>query len=136
MIFSVPAESLWKGVSSVSNAGRKRGRGRAVGRKIIKNLNYGQVIGVGKINMLWPGLTQPVMRGKELVRQQRLPDDPVREAKLIKLRDSMAKNRGPKISPLERGWTGGKMGGRSIGAPDPIGEGIIENSKIHQYPSR
>ena len=43
----VPAEKLWKGVTSVSNAGKKRGRGRAVGKKTAKNLNRGQVIGVG-----------------------------------------------------------------------------------------
>ena len=45
----VPAENLWKGVTSVSNAGRKRGRGKGVGRKIAKNLNKGQLIGVGKL---------------------------------------------------------------------------------------
>ena len=43
----VSAEKLWKGVTSVSNAGKKRGRGRAVGKKTAKNLNRGQVIGVG-----------------------------------------------------------------------------------------
>ena len=44
----VPADKLWKGVTSVSNAGKKRGRGRAVGKKTAKNLNKGQIIGVGK----------------------------------------------------------------------------------------
>jgi small subunit ribosomal protein S5 len=44
----VPGERLWKGVTSVSNAGRKRGRGKAIGKKNIRNLNRGQVIGVGK----------------------------------------------------------------------------------------
>lgn len=29
-----------------------------------------------------------------------------------------------KLSPLERGWTGAKMPGRYIGAPDPVGEGL------------
>lgn len=46
---TVPADKLWKGVTSVSNAGRKRGRGRAVGKKTFKNLNRGQVIGIGNI---------------------------------------------------------------------------------------
>lgn len=31
-----------------------------------------------------------------------------------------------RISPLDRGWSGSKMPGRSIGAPDPIGEDIFE----------
>lgn len=33
-----------------------------------------------------------------------------------------------KVHALDRGWTGSKMPGRSIGCPDPIGEG--ENLKI------
>lgn len=47
-IVSVPADQLWKGVTSVSNAGKKRGRGKGVGKKMAKNLNRGQMIGVGK----------------------------------------------------------------------------------------
>lgn len=43
--------------------------------------------------------------------------------KLIKIRDSMTKFRRLRLSPIERGWSGAKMPGRSIGAPDPIGEG-------------
>lgn len=45
---SVPANHLWKGVTSVSNAGKKRGRGKNVSKSKIKDLNRGQVIGVGK----------------------------------------------------------------------------------------
>lgn len=48
-LYAVPAEDLWKGVTSVSNAGKKRGRGKGVGKKTAKNLNRGQVIGVGKL---------------------------------------------------------------------------------------
>lgn len=44
--------------------------------------------------------------------------------KLIKLRDSMTKFRRLKLNPIERGWSGAKMPGRSIGPPDPVGEGI------------
>lgn len=68
------ADQLWKGCTSVSNAGRKRGRAKGIGRK--KDLNRGQVIGVGKTNMLWPGLNAPVIRGRELVKHQKLPDNP------------------------------------------------------------
>lgn len=71
---AVTADQLWKGCTSVSNAGKKRGRAKRIGRK--KDLNRGQVIGVGKTNMLWPGLNAPIIRGKELVKQQKLPDNP------------------------------------------------------------
>nr|CAG4647048.1 EOG090X0689 [Megafenestra aurita] len=118
----LPADKLWKGVTSVSNAGRKRGRGRAVGKKTAKNLNRGQIIGVGKTNMVWPGLNSPIIQGKELIQQRKLPDDPEREAKLLKLRDEMGAFRILRLGPLERGWSGAKLPGRSVGPPDPVGE--------------
>lgn len=119
---AVPADELWKGITSVSNAGKKRGRGKTVNKRNIKNLNKGQVIGVGSTNIVWPGLNSPVIRGRELVQQQRLPADPDREARLRKLRDEMGSYRHLKVSPVDRGWSGSKMPGRSIGAPDAIGE--------------
>lgn len=44
------ADQLWSGVTGVSNAGRKKGRGRRVGRKKATDLNKGQRLGVGKQN--------------------------------------------------------------------------------------
>lgn len=40
--------------------------------------------------------------------------------------------RSNKINSLERGWSGHKMPGRSIGAPDPIGEDAFDgfDSKV------
>uniref|UniRef100_A0A1B0D0K6 Small ribosomal subunit protein uS5m n=1 Tax=Phlebotomus papatasi TaxID=29031 RepID=A0A1B0D0K6_PHLPP len=122
----LPAEQLWKGVTSVSNAGMKRGRGRGAAKKKGRDLNRGQVIGVGKINMVWPGLNAPVARGRELVKREELPEDKEREANLIKLRDSMGFRRMGRLSPIDRGWSGNKMPGRSIGAPDPIGDQTFE----------
>ncbi|KRT83409.1 ribosomal protein, partial [Oryctes borbonicus] len=55
-----------------------------------------------------------------------LPEDPEREKKLIQLRDTMGTFKHAKLSPIERGWTGAKMPGRSIGPPDPIGEDNFE----------
>jgi small subunit ribosomal protein S5 len=72
----VPADDLWKGITSVSNAGRKRGRAKGLPRR--KDLNRGQIIGVGKANILWPGLSAPIIRGRELIQQQKLPEDPER----------------------------------------------------------
>jgi len=131
----LPAEQIWKGVTSVSNAGRKRGRASGGRKKRAKNLNKGQIIGFGKANILWPGLNTPVIRGKELVQRQQLPEDPNREEKLIKIRSEMGVFRPLKLSPIERGWSGAKMGGRMIGPPDPVGEDNFEgfNSVIIEY---
>lgn len=40
-----------------------------------------------------------------------------------------------KLSPLERGWSGTKMPGRSIGPPDPIGEDAFEgfDTKVLEF---
>ncbi|CAG7645674.1 unnamed protein product [Allacma fusca] len=122
----VSAEQLWKGVTTVSNAGKKRGRGMGVNKKMTKDLNRGQVIGVGKANIQWPGLNAPIIRGKEVIRQQQLPPDPERESKLIKMRDTMGRFKPLRLSPLERGWSGYRMGGRSCGPPDPIGQDAFE----------
>jgi len=73
--------------------------------------------------MVWPGLNAPVIQGKELVEQSVLPPDPDREAKLIRMRDSMGQFRALKLNPMERGWSGAKMHGRSCGPPEPIGQG-------------
>ncbi|XP_019873591.1 28S ribosomal protein S5, mitochondrial [Aethina tumida] len=122
----LPADQLWKGITSVSNAGKKRGRGKTVSKKNIKDLNKGQVIGVGKANIVWPGLSAPIIRGKELVTQHQLPEDPEREKKLNEIRNKMGTFKFAKLSPIERGWSGSKMPGRSIGPPDPIGEDTFD----------
>lgn len=123
----MPADKLWKGITSVSNAGKKRGRGKTISKRNIKDLNKGQVIGVGKANMVWPGLSAPIIRGKELVQQQKLPEDPDREQKLIEMRNAMGISKRLKLSPIERGWTGSKMPGRSIGPPDPVGDETFDD---------
>lgn len=112
---------MWKGVTSVSNAGRRRGRAKGLARK--RDLNRGQIIGVGKVPILFPGLNSPVFRGKELLQQQKLPEDPTREEKLVKLRQSQSGRKRVRLSPLERGWTSASIAGRKIGPPDPIEEG-------------
>lgn len=78
---------------------------------------------LGKANIVWPGLNAPVIQGKELVEQVQLPPDAEREAKILKIRDTMGLFRPLKLSPLERGWSGTRMHGRSVGPPDPIGQG-------------
>lgn len=121
------AQELWKGVTSVSNAGRKRGRASGGSRKRAKDLNRGQILGGGKINMVWPGLNAPIIRGKELIQQAKLPDDPEREERLAALRQAATGFRNMKLSPLERGWCGTRAPGRSAGRPDPVGTENFEN---------
>lgn len=73
--------------------------------------------------MVWPGLNAPVLRGQELVTRRELEADGTRQQRLLELRDKMGQHRFRSLHPLERGWSGTKMGGRSIGAPEPVGEG-------------
>lgn len=72
--------------------------------------------------MIWPGLNAPIIKGRDLIKRTQLPPDPERESRLIKLRDSMGTFRSIKLSPTERGWSGNKMPGRSIGPPQSINE--------------
>ena len=44
-ILTVSSDQLWSGVTFVSSAGKKRGRGRTVKRRV--NLNAGQRLGYG-----------------------------------------------------------------------------------------
>jgi len=116
----VSAEDLWKGVVGVSNAGKKKGRGKRVGRKRITDLNKGQVLGVGKANIQFPGLNAPIVKGREVLQQKTLPPSPEREQQLIKLRDQMGRIRYTANPPLLRGWSGSRFPGQSVGPPDPI----------------
>ncbi|GIY65912.1 28S ribosomal protein S5, mitochondrial [Caerostris extrusa] len=131
----ISAEMLWKGVTSVSNAGRRKGRGSAAGRMRQKDLNRGQVIGYGKKNMLWPGLNSPVIQGKELIPQRELPPDEKRTQRILELRDKAVSRRSFKLHPLERGWTSNKLPGRNLGPPDPVGEEKFEgfNSRVLEF---
>lgn len=120
--FTVPAEDIWRGVTAVSNAGKKRGRGKGTGKKVAKDLNRGQTIGLGKSNCIWPGLNAPIIRGNELTHQQKQSENLDREKSIISLRDSMSNFKLMKLNPIDRGWSGSKMPGRSIGPPDAVGE--------------
>lgn len=97
MIFSpiVSGAELWKGCTSVSNAGKKRGRGRQAGKGLTKDLNQGQIIGMGRKKLILPGLNTPVKRGFDLVKQERGADDPswyVHKMKIIEKNRCQSKN--------------------------------------------
>jgi len=52
---TVSGQQLWAGVTGVSNAGKKKGRGKRVGRKKATDLNKGQRLGVGKFSFFKVG---------------------------------------------------------------------------------
>lgn len=60
----------------MSNAGKKRGRGKLAGKGLTKDLNQGQIIGQGKTRLVLPGLNTPVRRGFEIIKPERGADDP------------------------------------------------------------
>lgn len=115
------AEQLWKSVTSVSNAGRRRGRGKRGSKKLAKNLNRGQKIGYGKVPVLFPGLNSPVLSGSVLVKMQMKPkveDEP--DADRSRVITSVPNRKRARVDPLQRGWSSASMCGRRIGPPDPI----------------
>lgn len=81
---------------------------------------------IGKANIRWPGLSAPIIKGRELIKQEQLPPDPSYQDNLIKLRDQMGRPRRMRLAPIERGFSGNRLPGRKIGPPDPIGEGILK----------
>ena len=88
-----------------------------------RNLNIGQVIGVGQANIEWPGLTTSVLKGKDLVKPKVLAPDLDRDERLLKLRESMRSFRSLKFKTGEVGWSGNTIHGRHFGPPDPVGDG-------------
>ncbi|XP_064622370.1 small ribosomal subunit protein uS5m-like [Lineus longissimus] len=123
----LPGDDLWAGVMGLSNAGRKKGRGkRGGGARRKTDLNRGQIIGVGRSNMVWPGLNAPVMKGREMVKQKQLPTNPDFESDLVKFREKMQTRRKFSVPTLQRGYAGSRWPGMSIGAPDPVGDYTFE----------
>lgn len=112
-----PATQLWKSVTSVSNAGKRRGRGK--GGIKPRDLNRGQKLGYGKIPFVFPGLNAPVMHGEYAIQQRRLTPEEQNNLDTAPV-NTLFKTKRFKIHPLNRGWTGSQPGGRKIGPPDPI----------------
>ncbi|KAK6183577.1 hypothetical protein SNE40_011031 [Patella caerulea] len=127
------ADELWSGVTGVSNQGKKRGRGRNVRGRIV-DLNRGQRLGDGRVPMVWPGLNVAPTKGSEYQKLRELAPNPKREEQLLAARVKMNKGR-YKISSLERGWSGSRFPGMSIGPPDPINDYTFEgfDSRVLEY---
>lgn len=136
---------MWKTITSVSNAGAKRGRAKRRGATKFKDLNLGQRIGqgtfivdqvqifvksscfvLGRSNIQWPGLNAPVVQGRDVLSISERPPDPMREQKLLEVRNRLDRFRRLSIPPNERGFTGGSPAGKSLGTPDPFNEGHLK----------
>lgn len=120
----VSADQLWDGVSGVSNAGRKKGRGR--GRKRRIDLHAGQKLGVGNKPMMWPGLNAPIIKGKNIMQLAKLPPNENQDEEIKKVRARQNTFRVFKIPAMQRGWSGKKFPGMSIGPPDPVDDYTFE----------
>ncbi|KAL0270222.1 UNVERIFIED_CONTAM: hypothetical protein PYX00_007694 [Menopon gallinae] len=120
----VDGDTAWKYITSVSNAGRKRGRAKSLRRKI--NLNRGQSVGRGEVNVKWPGLNALILDGQDLTGPEKLQSDPKYKENLIAQRESVRKRVYERIHPLRRGWSGKQICGQYLGPPDPVGNETFE----------
>ncbi|XP_033347865.1 putative 28S ribosomal protein S5, mitochondrial [Bombus vosnesenskii] len=116
------ATQLWKSVTSVSNAGKRRGRGKGLARP--RDLNRSQRVGCGKIPFVFPGLNAPVTHGEHINQQRRLT---AQEAESLDTARTvtMLKPKQLKLHPLNRGWSGSQPGGKKLGPPDPVDDDVF-----------
>lgn len=114
------SNELWKSVTSVSNAGKRRGRGKSVPK--IKNLNRGKKIGDGSLRVMFPGLNAPLWTPDNVALQ---PRGNSLESAEVNTQSESRKKRFT-ISPFLRGYTSASAGGRTCGAPSPIDDDTFE----------
>lgn len=69
-------ERLWKSATSVSNAGKKRGRGGKAAKRLTRDLNRGQIIGQGRKKIIMPGLNSSVFTQNSVSQIERGQDNP------------------------------------------------------------
>ncbi|XP_034040890.1 28S ribosomal protein S5, mitochondrial [Thalassophryne amazonica] len=114
------AQELWKAVSAETGAGSKKGRGKRTKRKRKQDLNVGQRIGEGRGGFLWPGLNAPLPRDATSWSMSRRSEveQQEKQSELERFRIEWERKRNVKVKK-ERGWTGGSLGGTSLGPPDP-----------------
>lgn len=115
MVWKDKAYDLWKSVLMVSNQGSKKGRGKRGNRR--KDLNMGQNLGDGKLQIEWPGLNKEIIQRNELSSIRIIGEDKDREKRLAEIRNKMDKFKRISIPPHERGFTGSSLAGKSVGAP-------------------
>lgn len=121
------ATNVWKSVTGVSSAGRKRGRASGTGRAVVKDFNRGQIIGEGRQKLILPGLNTRISSGPKLIDIQVVGENTEFKENLSKVREQMNVFRKYREAPLERGWSGRKAHGRQAGPPSDYNETKFEN---------
>jgi len=125
----VTADDLWESATSVSNAGRKRGRAKGLRRRW--DLNKGQRVGEGRSGMVFPGLQGHAVQGGEIVAIHKS------HAKQEEARGppEVPKRRTQNVPALQRGFSGGRLPGKSVGPPDPINDYMFEgfDSRVLEF---
>ena len=86
---------------------------------------------IGKVNIQWPGLNAPVAQGRDIGTIVERPVDPLREQRLMEVRNRLDRFRRLSIPPSERGFTGGSPAGKSLGVPNPIDESTYTQAAPH-----
>ncbi|KAI0989776.1 hypothetical protein GJ496_007187 [Pomphorhynchus laevis] len=117
--FSKTAHEIWKTTVSVSNPGAKKGRGRR-GSIRSKNLNIGQDIGVGKFKVNLPGLNVPFDNNQKRIQITEHGSNDDYQRNIDETRSKFFRPRRASLPKSERGWTGGQIGGRSLGKVNEI----------------
>lgn len=120
------ASQVWRGVTGVSAAGRKRGRASGTGRAVVKNFNRGQEIGEGRHKLILPGLNTKVFVGRNVKNIEDVGKNVDFEENLQKVRQTMNVYRKFREAPIDRGWSGRKAHGRRAGPPDEFNETAFE----------
>lgn len=84
------------------------------------DLNRGQIVGLGKKVIALPGLNQKVYEKSGIHKIKQLGDNKDYEAKLQSVRGDLGLKQKPRMHPLERGFSGTILYGRSIGIPEEM----------------
>jgi hypothetical protein len=71
------------------------------------------------------------MQGREVVPIVEKPPDPMREQRLLEVRNRLDRFRRLSIPPSERGFTGGSPAGKSLGQPDSMNESVYLILKLY-----
>lgn len=122
----VSAATLWKTTTSCRAGGKKKGRMRAFRKP--KDLNRGQTLGEGPVNMQWAGLNTPIIQSQTLLQHKYLKPDPHRVERLLQYRkEQKLIGRAKKLHPMERGYSGPGLQGRKVDIPNLPGEDNLKD---------
>lgn len=89
-----------------------------------KDLNMGQSLGDGKLQVKYPGLNEDIqLKSTELPQMKVIGEDLDREKRLTEIRNKMDRFKHISVSPFDRGFTSSSIAGKPIGPPDSYEDG-------------